>query len=67
VSILGFSDWQLASLVHPTLTSIHQPGFEMGQMAARLFIEQIESKELNYQPRTEILNTELVIRESTRK
>lgn len=67
VSILGFSDWQLASLVHPSLTSIHQSGFEMGREAARLFIEQIESKDPNYQPRTVILNTELVIRESTRR
>lgn len=67
VSILGFSDWQLASLVHPSLTSIHQPGFEMGQAAARLFIEQMESDDEGYEPKTEVLKTELVVRESTRK
>lgn len=67
VSILGFSDWQLASLVHPSLTSIHQPGFEMGQAAARLFIEQIEYKGDDFQFKTEVLPTSLVIRDSTRK
>ncbi|MEM8894541.1 MAG: LacI family DNA-binding transcriptional regulator [Bacteroidota bacterium] len=67
VAVLGFSDWQFASLVRPSLTSIHQPGFQIGQAAARLFIEQIESNDSFVEPKTEVLKTELVIRESTNR
>ncbi|MEQ8712399.1 MAG: LacI family DNA-binding transcriptional regulator [Cyclobacteriaceae bacterium] len=65
IAIVGFSDWQFAALVHPSLTSIHQSGFEMGQAAARLFIDQIDSKSAEFVPRTEVVPTRLVIRDST--
>jgi LacI family transcriptional regulator len=65
IAIVGFSDWQFAALVHPSLTSIHQSGFEMGQAAARLFIEQVGSKSSEFVPKTEVVPTRLVIRDST--
>lgn len=65
VAIVGFSDWQFAALVHPSLTSIHQSGFEMGQAAARLFIAQIDAKSDHFEPKTEVVPTRLVIRDST--
>ncbi len=63
VAVVGFSDWQIAALARPSLTSIHQPGFEMGQMAAQLFLEQMEDAQ--GVARIETLETELVIRDST--
>jgi len=64
VAVVGFSDWSVSALVEPSLTSITQPGYEMGETAARLFIEQIERGE-NYIPQTRVLQTQLVVRESS--
>lgn len=52
----------------PPLSSVHQPGFEMGMEAARLLISQIELKEKGsgeVVPEKKILKTHLVIRESS--
>ncbi len=65
ISVIGFSDWQFSSFVEPGLSTISQSGFEMGQEAARLFIEEIETQEENYKPTTRVIPTKLVIREST--
>lgn len=64
VAVVGFSDWSISSLVEPSLTSISQPGYEMGETAARLFIEQIERGE-SFIPQTRVLQTRLVVRESS--
>ena len=37
VALVGFSDWQVSSLVDPSLSTVTQPGFEMGQKATELF------------------------------
>lgn len=67
VAVVGFSDWLMASMVEPSLSSVSQPGFEMGQIAARMFIEQIESKDENFAPKTKIFPTHLIIRDSSRR
>ncbi len=56
--------------MEPSLTTVDQPGFEMGQEAARLLIRQIEMKEkedFEPQPETKILKTRLIIRNSSLK
>jgi len=56
--------------MEPSLSTIDQPGFEMGQEAARLLIRQIEMKDKDqYEPMEEvkILKTRLIIRESSLK
>jgi len=67
VGLVGFSNWSLGALIEPTLTSVDQPGFEMGQEAARLLIRQIEAgdKDQEPQPETKVLKTKLIIRESS--
>jgi len=68
VALMGFSNWFFSQLLDPPLSSVDQPGFEMGQEAARLLIRQIEMKDkdqFEVQPETKILKTRLVIREST--
>lgn len=70
IAILGFSNWFFGELMEPSLTSIDQPGFEMGQEAARLLIRQIEMKDkedFDPQPETKILKTRLIIRNSSLK
>lgn len=70
IAVVGFSNWFFSALMDPPLTSVDQPGFEMGQEAAKLLIRQIEvkSKE-NIDPtqETKILKTRLVVRNSSLK
>lgn len=67
LAIVGFSNWEMASVVEPPLSSVYQPGYEMGQVAAKLLLEQIEVMQngLEVIPVTEILPTKLIIRESS--
>jgi LacI family transcriptional regulator len=70
IAIMGFSNWFFSQLMDPPLSSVDQPGFEMGQEAARLLIRQIEMKDkeqFDPKPETKILKTRLIIRESSLK
>jgi LacI family transcriptional regulator len=70
VAVVGFSNWIFSSLLEPPLTSVDQPGFEMGQEAAKLLIRQIEKQDKDdqdYEPETKILKTRLMVRESSVK
>jgi len=65
ISIMGFDNVPLASLTSPSLTTVAQPIYKMGVEATKLLIDHIEKKETT--KRKIILDTELVIRESTAK
>ena len=65
IALVGFTDEFHSTVVDPTLTSVTHPTLKMGQEAARLFFNIIE-KGNTYQEDV-ILNTELVIRESSIK
>lgn len=67
IGIVGFSNWQFSSLVDPQLTTVAQPGVEMGKAAARQLIMELESHDTIVQPITKTLKTDLIIRKSTRK
>lgn len=70
IAVIGFSNWLFTSMMDPPLSSVDQPGFEMGQEATRLLIRQIEikSKEnIDPKPETKILKTRLIVRESSLK
>jgi LacI family transcriptional regulator len=70
IAIVGFSNWFFGELMEPSLTSIDQPGFEMGQEAARILIRQIDMKVKDLgEPiqETKVLKTKLIIRESSMK
>jgi DNA-binding LacI/PurR family transcriptional regulator len=64
IAIMGFNNEPGNELMEPSLTSIDQPTFEMGQKAAQMLLDQIEGKD---QPWTEILHSNLVARKSTQK
>lgn len=66
VSIIGFTNEPVSKFIEPSLTTVAQPAFRMGEAAARLFIEQIQHGD-SFVPQTETLSTELIIRNSTRK
>lgn len=68
LAIIGFSNWQVASFTDPTLSSVDQPGYEMGKQAAELLLREVESKEDQFiEPQTKILPTKLIIRESSKR
>lgn len=62
IGIVGFSNNKIASIVEPPLTTINQPSFEMGKRAAKIIIDMIENGLT--EPITEIMETELVVRNS---
>jgi len=66
VSVIGFTDGQVATLVDPPLTTVSQHGFEMGQRSMSILLQRINLLEENVPARTIVLPTELIIRESTR-
>ncbi|TDH27763.1 LacI family transcriptional regulator [Segetibacter sp. 3557_3] len=65
MGLLGFSNSDLTELLEPSLTIIRQPAFEMGQIATELLINLIESKRPTLEFTRKVLETELIIRQST--
>lgn len=68
ISIVGFSNWFMSSVISPTLTTIDQPGFKMGKTAFKQLYKEIKKLRNNIAvtPKIIELETELVVRESTR-
>ncbi|BDD09775.1 LacI family transcriptional regulator [Fulvitalea axinellae] len=65
ISVVGFNnDPVITKLTKPTLSSIHQPGFEMGQEAARMFFDVLDEKNQDG-PKIKVLPTQLIERGST--
>ncbi|GAB2764142.1 LacI family DNA-binding transcriptional regulator [Rhabdobacter roseus] len=67
IALMGFSDLSISALLDPPLSSVAQPSFEMGQQAAELLLELIESKSTPASFETRVLKTNLVIRRSSMK
>ena len=67
VAVVGFSNWSISEIYEPSLSTIDQPGYEMGYKAAELLLNQIESPEVVTKFETIVLQTELIERESTRR
>ncbi len=68
IALIGFSDWQLSAFTEPALSSISQSGFQIGQRAAELLLDEIQAPEgQRPAPRTEILAPSLVVRASSQR
>ena len=66
VSVIGYSNDLISQVISPKLSTMEQQGYKMGYTATKLLIERISSdKELR--PRTEVISTKLVLRETTKK
>ncbi len=64
VSIVGFDDLLLGSLLRPPLTCIDRPDVEQGALAMRLLLSRLADGVLD-DPRRVVLETRLLVREST--
>lgn len=68
ISIVGFSNWFMSSVISPSLTTINQPGYLMGKTAFKQLYKEIRRQKNNIAvtPKIIELETELVVRDSTR-
>ena len=65
ISITGYDDLPLSSLLNPSLTTVRQPSYEMGEAGGELLLRHMNSGGAA-SPRREILfQTEVILRGST--
>ncbi|MBR0596555.1 LacI family DNA-binding transcriptional regulator [Sinanaerobacter chloroacetimidivorans] len=65
IGVVGFDDIYVSSMMEPALTTVKQPNYEMGYRAVELLIDVLEKKNLESNHKI-VLDTELVVRNSTR-
>lgn len=63
VALIGFDDFELATLTRPSLSAVRQPGADIGRRGARLLLERILAPE-DVEAITITLPTTLIQRES---
>ena len=62
LSIAGFDSLEFTKLTDPSLTSVYQPGYQLGATAARLLLQRVDG--LRSAPKKVLLPTELKKRNS---
>lgn len=67
MGLMGFSNGEFTEFLNPSLSIIKQPAFEMGQIATELLLSVIESKRPVKDFTRKVLETELIVRNSTLK
>ena len=65
ISVIGFDDISICSMVSPALTTIVQPARETGRLASQILLDRLEGKEVA--EGNVILQPRLVERESVRR
>ncbi len=65
ISVIGFTDGIISQFSTPSISTISQNGIKMGGRAAKMLIDRLEMEEENEQYTTELIDTHLVLREST--
>jgi len=68
LAVIAFTDGNISKYSTPTITTVSQSGIKMGNRAAKMLIDRLESEheeeeEENY--KTEVIETHLIEREST--
>jgi LacI family transcriptional regulator len=63
VSVIGFDNVELSSIVHPPLTTIHQPKYEIGQAAVEILL-RLAGRGEHQVPEHRLFGVHLVERES---
>jgi len=73
LSIIGFTDGLISKYSSPSITTVGQDGVKMGAKAAKMLIDRLEAEDIENEEgeieehyRTEVIETELVKRESTK-
>ncbi|MCT2537898.1 LacI family DNA-binding transcriptional regulator [Aquibacillus koreensis] len=61
IALIGFDKLSFSNMTYPALTTVAQPMFKMGSLAAAMLIQKIQGKKVE----NIVLEHELVLREST--
>ncbi|HEX2848331.1 MAG TPA: substrate-binding domain-containing protein, partial [Chitinophagaceae bacterium] len=64
IRIAGFNDDPVSEMIEPSLTTVMQPGYEVGKLAMRMVVDEIKIPRSDYQ--TVTLRTQLIIRDSSK-
>ena len=63
VSVVGFDNTDITLMTDPAITTVSQPGFQLGYQACDLLVERINNR--NLPGKRILLGTELIVRGST--
>ena len=64
-AVVGFDNIDFSAVTEPSLTTISQPGYELGKESVKQLLKIIENG--NVTPEKIILEHELIVRESTNR
>ncbi|MBY0099200.1 LacI family DNA-binding transcriptional regulator [Mesobacillus maritimus] len=64
IAVIGIDDVPYADIFSPSLTTVAQPAFKMGEKAANLLFEKMQNKERSNQAQIYRFEPELIARES---
>jgi LacI family transcriptional regulator len=67
MAIAGFNNDPVSNLIDPPLTTINYKGFEMGEVAIKTMINQLDQNQGLKLTQSIVISHELIIRESTNK
>jgi len=67
IAFVGFNNDVISKIIEPNLTTINYPGIDMGEMAARNLIEKLTGIVDKMGSESIIINSELIIRQSSLK
>ncbi|SMD18428.1 LacI family DNA-binding transcriptional regulator [Pedobacter nyackensis] len=65
IALIGFTNTDLAEAMNPPMSTVYQPAFEIGQLAAEKLISLIERKNFDEGFETVMLPTEVQVRASS--
>jgi LacI family transcriptional regulator len=67
IALLSFSDGPLTEILNPSVSCIKHSGYQVGNKAANLLYHRIQNKDADLIPITQTIETELIIRDSTKR
>ena len=67
LAIVGFTNGQIAQLTDPRLSSVEQFGYNIGREAVKMLIKRLETVPNDYPVETKVIETKLVVKESSRR
>lgn len=63
IMVVGFDNLELSKMMHPAITTVNQPRMQLGYSAFELLQDCIQNPDAS--PKSVILNTELIVRNTT--
>ena len=64
IAIVGYDDIEISAYLYPSLTTVKQPTHQIGETAAKILLDKLES-ETNGDLKQIILKPELIVRNTT--